>query len=142
MRADDGAVDERTNIIGDSQPLEELFPQAASRPTREAIVHIFPIAVPLRDVSPRRAGFQAPHDRVDETSIPKHRPRTAPGGQQRFDLRPLFVIQFVTVHANRCSCARSIGKFPAVEIEDMRNRHWHHARKPAQTLSQTLTECR
>lgn len=116
MRADDGAVDERTNIIRDRQPLEDLFPKAASRPTREAIVHIFPSAVPLRDVSPRCASFQAPHDSVYETSIPEQRPRTASGGQQRLDLCPLFVGQLVTVHANRCSCARPIGKFPAAEI--------------------------
>jgi hypothetical protein len=69
----------RTNVRGveenalfielDLQALEDLLPVLSPRPQSEAVVDGLPRPKPRGEISPRRTGFQAIEDRIDEEAL-------------------------------------------------------------------------
>ena len=111
VRPDHRAVDERANVVVDSQRLEDLLPDAPLGPSGEAVIRGLPWTVSFRNVTPRCSGLEPPHHRVDERPVPTLGSRAGLDWQQVLHLRPLGVAELVSVHANSCSRPDLHGNF-------------------------------
>src|SRR5215469_11599675 len=80
MAADRGAVDAVAGIVRHrlGQRGGHCLPDAGFAPASEALVHGHPLPVLLRNVSPGRAGADAPEDAVDDGAVVLRRPALAP----------------------------------------------------------------
>ena len=78
---------------------EHPLPHARLRPAREALVHALPLAVPLGQVAPVRAGPQHPQNAIHEQAVVAPGPARIAGlaRQQLGDPRPLRVAQLVSL---------------------------------------------
>ena len=83
----------------DRQRLEDPLPDAGMAPAAEALMHRLPLAIAFRQIAPMRTGMQNPQATVDEHTAVRARASRVAGfaGQQRRNLRPLPVAQFITL---------------------------------------------
>jgi hypothetical protein len=85
--------------LGDDH-LQELFPDSFIAPATKAPMRVFPIAVLLRQISPRSTGAQNPDNGINEFAIVSG--HTAPyalsAGQMRFNNRPSVISNVMTVN--------------------------------------------
>jgi len=96
MHADDRRVDHlHGGIMGASQSVHDLGPDARPPPANEAIVASSVRTEVVRQVAPRRSRSQDPEDAIEDTTVvhPWHAARLV--RQHRLDGRPLIVIEFV-----------------------------------------------
>ena len=70
--SDDGRVDGRVFVVGIiGQGLEKILPNAAHRPTGEALMRVAPTAKMFWQITPWRADAEFPDYRVNEKTIAK-----------------------------------------------------------------------
>jgi hypothetical protein len=70
MCANDGAIDDGARVVDlVLQLAKDRGPMSLSSPVREAVVHRLPRTESLRQVTPRRTGFGAVQNGLDEQSI-------------------------------------------------------------------------
>ncbi len=100
MCADDGAVDDRADVIDlELQLLEDGRPVASSRPVVEAIVDGLPRPEPFRQVTPWHACFRPEEYRFDELSISQRGCRTGLlFGQDLLQPTPMLLGKRVSTH--------------------------------------------
>jgi hypothetical protein len=72
---------------------EQIFPDAATRPTREAIVYRCVWPVSFGTIGPAAAAFQHMHNAADDAAIVFPLDASHIRRQVRFDLLPLLVAQ-------------------------------------------------
>ncbi len=85
-------------IVSRRHSFQEPIPHTRLPPAHEAIVAGRGGAIPVWDVSPGRAGAEAPEDAVEHAPIIHPRHPSWLVGQKRLDHPPLAVAQFVTAH--------------------------------------------
>src|SRR5690606_4270146 len=101
MRPHNSAVDHQVGVLGIlNQHREDFRPYLRRGPTAEASMGVLPISVPLGQIPPWGAGAQYPQYRIDELPIVfgGDAYRIGSARQQVFDLLPLTIRQFVSLH--------------------------------------------
>jgi len=113
MRSGNRGVNEASCFIPlHLERLEDALEVTGLRPVRKAVVDGLPVAVSLRQITPRCPGLEHVHDRVEEAAIASAR-FPAVAMNERFYLLPLCVGQFMSVHVLRKPNRSRIGKFSA-----------------------------
>jgi len=84
------------------QRLQDALPHAGLLPAVKATGDGAPGTKAFREIAPGRAGFQQPHNGIQNGSMVFGRPTRggALGRQEGGDLRPLFVCQFMSSHTS------------------------------------------
>jgi hypothetical protein len=102
VRADDGAIEKRANVVYlDLKLFEDALPDSPSCPTGEAVVNGLPGAIPVGDISPRRTRLYAPHHRIEKVAVTALGWRTRGAREKGTNFVPLGICELVAVHRQR-----------------------------------------